>query len=132
MVTSAAARTLTALAISRCHLLVAVSGGVDSTVLIHCLRSLAPSHDLELRIGHVNHGLRGRESEADEEVVRALGRALEIPVAVEHVAPGELRRAGSQATFRMRRRLIAGSTRMKASSTASSGTEAAIGAPRMV
>jgi tRNA(Ile)-lysidine synthase len=98
MVVSAAARALTALEISRCRLLVAVSGGVDSTVLVHCLRSLAPGHDLDLRIGHVNHGLRGRESEADEAAVRALGRALEIPVAVERVAPGELRRDESSRT----------------------------------
>ena len=47
------------------RVLVAVSGGVDSTVLFHALHRLAGSLDLDLCIGHVNHGLRGEESDRD-------------------------------------------------------------------
>ncbi|MEM7054526.1 MAG: ATP-binding protein, partial [Pseudomonadota bacterium] len=45
--------------------LVAVSGGVDSTVLLDVLAAMAPDRDLKLTVGHVRHGLRGAESEAD-------------------------------------------------------------------
>ena len=37
--------------------LVAVSGGIDSVVLLECLRDLAQEFQLKLSIGHVNHGL---------------------------------------------------------------------------
>ena len=72
-------------------LLVAVSGGVDSVVLAHALHALAPRLGLRLAIGHVNHGLRGAESEADQAAVEALGRALGVPVACRRVAPAAAR-----------------------------------------
>ena len=46
--------------------LVAVSGGVDSTVLAHALHSRADALGLTLFFGHINHSLRGDESDADE------------------------------------------------------------------
>ena len=61
-------------------LLVAVSGGIDSVVLLHGLHSLAQKVGLKLLIGHVNHGLRGEESEADQAFVAELGEALGLPV----------------------------------------------------
>ncbi len=76
-------------------LLVAVSGGVDSTALAHGLRLLAQDFGLKLSIGHVNHGLRGAASEADEAAVRRLGDALGLPVAAARIQPEALRRGGS-------------------------------------
>ena len=67
--------------------LVAVSGGVDSTVLLESLRGLA----LDLVVGHVNHGLRGAESDADEAHVKDVAQKCGLPVLVRRVAPGELR-----------------------------------------
>jgi tRNA(Ile)-lysidine synthase len=75
----------------RC-VLVAVSGGVDSVVLFHALHGLAGSLELDLRIGHVNHGLRGAESEGDEAAVRALAGKYDVPVQVARVDPEVLRR----------------------------------------
>ena len=49
--------------------LIAVSGGVDSMVLLHGLHSLAGKNRWRLRVAHFNHGLRGRESRADEALV---------------------------------------------------------------
>jgi tRNA(Ile)-lysidine synthase len=98
MLESAAARVLTPLEISRCRVLVAVSGGVDSVVLAHCLRGLSRRFELDLCIGHVNHGLRGDESDADERIVHALGESLGVSVAVERVAPKTLRREGCSRT----------------------------------
>jgi tRNA(Ile)-lysidine synthase len=71
--------------------LVAVSGGVDSAVLFHALHGLAGSLDLDLQIGHVNHGLRGKESEGDEAAVRAMGCRYEVPVHAARVDPKRLR-----------------------------------------
>jgi 2-oxoisovalerate dehydrogenase E1 component beta subunit len=51
-------RALDVLGVGNGGLLVAVSGGVDSTVLAHVLAALAPARDLSLALGHVNHGLR--------------------------------------------------------------------------
>lgn len=53
---------------------VAVSGGVDSMVLLHVLHALASGHGLKLVVAHFNHRLRGRSSDADERFVRATAK----------------------------------------------------------
>ena len=62
---------------------VAVSGGADSVCLLHVLLHLAPRWDLKLSVLHLNHKLRGEESEADEQFVRALAGRLNLPVTVQ-------------------------------------------------
>jgi len=60
---------------------VAVSGGVDSMVLLHVLRALGhPCH-----VAHVDHALRGAESDGDRELVRAYCAAQDIPFMVKQV-----------------------------------------------
>lgn len=60
---------------------VAVSGGVDSMVLLHVLRKLGhPCH-----VAHVDHGLRGEASDADRELVRTYCAQHAIPLVVERV-----------------------------------------------
>ncbi|MCF7875428.1 tRNA lysidine(34) synthetase TilS [Candidatus Bipolaricaulota bacterium] len=51
-------------------LLVAVSGGVDSTVLLDCLVKLGADYSLDLTVAHLDHGLRGGDSRGDLEHVR--------------------------------------------------------------
>jgi len=55
-------------------LLVAVSGGPDSVALLHFLASYRArfGQPSELVVGHVHHGLRGAEADADCEFVRDL------------------------------------------------------------
>src|SRR5262245_53597364 len=60
------------------HILVAVSGGADSTALLWCLREAAPALGLTLTVAHLNHSLRGEESDADEAFVRTLSAEFEI------------------------------------------------------
>ena len=49
--------------------IVAVSGGVDSMVLLHLLYSFHQTRDLTLVVAHVDHGLRPEESEKEKELV---------------------------------------------------------------
>ena len=88
-------RALRALDVRDCHLLVAVSGGLDSTVLAHVLASLREPLGLRVSLGHVNHGLRGPASEADAEAVAELASRLAADFAVERVDPMRLREGGS-------------------------------------
>ncbi len=68
---------------SRQKLLVAVSGGPDSVCLLHILLKLQKELDLELHVAHLNHQLRGAESEADATYVAGLAHRLGIPATVE-------------------------------------------------
>ena len=60
----------------------AVSGGADSVAMAHALAGLKKQGDLscEFVIGHINHCLRGAESDADEVFVKQLGQSLDLPV----------------------------------------------------
>jgi tRNA(Ile)-lysidine synthase len=91
MLVAEISRAVRELRLQGCHVLVAVSGGIDSTALVHALRDLVEGEALKLSIGHVNHGLRGAESEADEAAVRALGTALGLRVHVAAADPKPLR-----------------------------------------
>ena len=50
----------------------AVSGGCDSSVLLHILWRLSTEMDLKIICAHINHNLRGSESDRDEAFVRSL------------------------------------------------------------
>lgn len=56
-------------------ILIAISGGIDSTILAHIF------HDLhfDLSFAHCNFKLRGKESNKDEEFVKALGAKFQVP-----------------------------------------------------
>jgi tRNA(Ile)-lysidine synthase len=64
-------------------LLIAVSGGVDSMVLLHILRELARKYSWRLTVAHLNHCLRGRSSNADERLVIRVAHGLRARVVVE-------------------------------------------------
>ena len=64
-------------------LLVAVSGGPDSVCLLHILVKLQEEMGIRLHVAHLNHQLRGAESEADARYVSDLAHRLDIPVTVE-------------------------------------------------
>ena len=54
-------------------ILAAVSGGADSVALLHLLMQSFPPEG-KLAVAHVNHGLRGADSDADAEFVRSLAK----------------------------------------------------------
>ena len=53
---------------------VGVSGGADSLCLLHVLRGLQAQFQWSLHIAHLNHCLRGTESDGDMVFVELLGR----------------------------------------------------------
>ncbi len=59
---------------------VAVSGGADSIFLLSALKPLA-----DVTVLHLNHGLRGAASDADEAFVREAAAVAGVPIAVERV-----------------------------------------------
>ncbi len=60
----------------------ALSGGADSVALLWSFYLLKEKWELQLSAAHFNHGLRGEESDRDEEFVRRLCARLEIPLFV--------------------------------------------------
>lgn len=56
------------------RVLVAVSGGVDSVVLLDILCRLAAEYTLDLTIAHLDHGLRGEAAREDARFVAHLAR----------------------------------------------------------
>ena len=76
------------------RVLVACSGGVDSTVLFHALQRLSGRLGLELALGHVHHGLRGAEADADLEAVRELGAKHGVRVEESRLDAAALREIG--------------------------------------
>lgn len=79
-------------------IVVAVSGGADSTALLDALarwrKRKQPSGPLF--VAHLNHQLRGAESDEDEHFVGALAARLELPFLSERIAVQELARAHKQ------------------------------------
>ena len=63
-------------------LIVAISGGPDSVALLAGLCQLSSQFGVEIQAGHVNHGLRGQESEDDQRFVAGLCEALGVRLTV--------------------------------------------------
>lgn len=64
---------------AREHIVIGVSGGHDSITLLHILNQLSIDMNFKLHIAHINHGIRGAESDGDEAYVAQLAAKLKIP-----------------------------------------------------
>ena len=72
----------------------AVSGGGDSVALLHLLAELAARGVVTLAgLAHVNHRLRGSESDEDERFCRDLASRFGVPCLVESVAVADVARS---------------------------------------
>jgi tRNA(Ile)-lysidine synthase len=83
--------------------LVAVSGGADSTALLVAMASLAREFGLTILAAHLHHGLRGADADADLAHVQALCERLRVP----------LEAARWDCTARMRRRGLSGESGLR-------------------
>ncbi len=61
------------------YVLVAVSGGPDSCMLLHLLLDLSPSFSLQLGVAHVHHGTRPEAADREASVVENLARRHNLP-----------------------------------------------------
>jgi tRNA(Ile)-lysidine synthase len=92
-------------------IVVAVSGGADSVCLLHILERHKDELGIQIYVAHLNHQLRGTESEADAAYVSELARKLGIPATVDcqDVASYHIQKGGSleEAAREMRYRFLA-------------------------
>ncbi len=61
-------------------LVLAVSGGMDSLVMLHLYAALRRHLKLELHVASLDHGMRGAEGAADVAFVRSTAQGLGLPV----------------------------------------------------
>jgi tRNA(Ile)-lysidine synthase len=76
---------------------VAVSGGADSVFLLHVLKDLG----VAVAVLHVNHLLRGAESDGDEAFVRSLADGMDLTVCVlaQPVTEGNIEQQARRARY---------------------------------
>jgi tRNA(Ile)-lysidine synthase len=85
----------------------AVSGGADSVALLDALSRFPQGEGRpgSIIVAHLNHQLRGEESDEDEAFVRELAHRLNLPVFTERIAVGERAEAEKQNLEAVARRL---------------------------
>lgn len=61
--------------------IIGVSGGVDSTVLLHVLHKLSSMKvlPLNIKVAHINHGIRKETAKRDENFVKELCEKMNLP-----------------------------------------------------
>lgn len=80
-------------------ILAAVSGGADSVALLHLLMQSFPPEG-KLAVAHVNHGLRGADSDADAEFVRNLATEYQLRYFEHRVQAGTMMSENSARNLR--------------------------------
>jgi tRNA(Ile)-lysidine synthase len=100
---AAAQRLLRALDLRGKTIVVGLSGGVDSTVLLHVMRALAPAHSYALRAVHVHHGI-SPNADRWARFCRRMCREWSVPLTVRRVSIGSRRGKGLEGAAREARR----------------------------
>ena len=62
------------------RVLVAVSGGPDSVGLLKALLEMRKNLGIEIVVGNLDHGIRGRESRRDSDLVKRMSENLGLPL----------------------------------------------------
>ncbi len=65
------------------EIIIALSGGADSVALLHIMLELKNELGIVVKAAHLNHCLRGDESDADEDFCRRLCNDLGVPLYVK-------------------------------------------------
>ncbi|KAB0578368.1 tRNA(Ile)-lysidine synthase [Fusobacterium naviforme] len=71
------------------RVIIGVSGGADSTALLHILVQLGGILKAQYRVIHINHGIRGPEAEEDARFVESLCAGYRIPCRIVEVQAEE-------------------------------------------
>ena len=80
-------------------LVVACSGGPDSTALLHALLAIQPATHLQLHVAHLNHDFRGQEAEDDAEFVAEMAAKLNLPATIDEADPIAYQRERGVSSF---------------------------------
>lgn len=59
-------------------IIVGVSGGADSVCLLHIIKRLSGIFNLKIAVVHINHGIRGKDSDDDQEYVQKLCENMKV------------------------------------------------------
>jgi tRNA(Ile)-lysidine synthase len=78
------------------RVLVAVSGGPDSVALLHLLYDLGEELGLHLEVAHLQHGIRGAESQEDARFVAQLAEKLGLPFHLKEVNLPQIKSAAGK------------------------------------
>jgi len=77
------------------RLVLGVSGGVDSMVLLDLLDRLSRPFELKLVVAHLDHGIRGKESAQDARFVEREAKRRAIPFEMKRVSKGFFKEKGN-------------------------------------
>ena len=80
-------------------MVVAASGGPDSTALLRCLHRLLDWFSLSLHVAHLNHDFRGAEADHDAAFVQRLADGLGLPCSIDKQDPIAYQRERSISSF---------------------------------
>lgn len=86
------------------RVVIALSGGPDSTALMAVLAHVAKELDLRLIVAHFNHGLRGAESDEDEKFSRDLAQKEGLVFVSKKMTKGKKEKGVSPEDFYRRER----------------------------
>ncbi len=98
------------------RILLAVSGGPDSVVMLDFFASQARSHRLDLHVCHVNHKLRGKAADADAAFVKKLAASYGLASSILSVDVKKLAKkagTGVEHAARSARYKLLGDTALK-------------------
>lgn len=85
-------------------ILVAFSGGADSSALLHMLVNQSKKTGATIYAAHVNHSIRGEEADRDEAFCRSTAKQLGVPIFVLHAdVPREASKTGESIETAARR-----------------------------
>lgn len=65
------------------HVLIGVSGGADSVMMMHLLGDLSVPCEFHVTVAHLNHGIRA-EADDDAAFVRSIATAHDLPFVLDH------------------------------------------------
>lgn len=64
------------------NVIAALSGGADSVSLLHVLKSLEQQLKINIYACHINHNLRGKDSDSDQEFTEKLCQKMNVPLKI--------------------------------------------------
>jgi tRNA(Ile)-lysidine synthase len=79
-----------------CTVVAGLSGGADSVTMTHFFSRHASEYGIKLTAAHVNHGLRGKDADSDEQFVRSFCENYSIPLHVLNADVRSIARQNSQ------------------------------------